>query len=130
MLVFTIHHFVVRFTVYWRHVDHCSINILLGRICGYLLRSCIFRSVYEFYFPLKTAMCVTGFVSPQNLEGNICWFLAFKMTEMSCVCVAQSVFNSLWPHGLSPVRLLWPWNSPGKNTGVGCHFLLPGIFPT
>ena len=26
--------------------------------------------------------------------------------------------------------LLHPWNSPGKNTGVGCHFLLQGIFPT
>ena len=28
------------------------------------------------------------------------------------------------------VRLLCPWDSPGKNTGVGCHFLLQGIFPT
>ena len=27
-------------------------------------------------------------------------------------------------------RLLCPWNSSGKNTGVGCHFLLQGIFPT
>ena len=27
-----------------------------------------------------------------------------------------------------PARLLCPWNSPGKNTGVGCHFLLQGIF--
>ena len=27
-------------------------------------------------------------------------------------------------------RLLCPWNSPGKNTGVGSHFLLQGIFPT
>ena len=26
--------------------------------------------------------------------------------------------------------LLYPWNSPGKNIGVGCHFLLQGIFPT
>ena len=26
-------------------------------------------------------------------------------------------------------RLLCPWDSPGKNTGVGCHFLLQGIFP-
>ena len=32
------------------------------------------------------------------------------------------------PHGLLPTRLLPPWNSPGKNTGVGCHFLLQGIF--
>ena len=30
---------------------------------------------------------------------------------------------------LQPARLLCPWDSPGKNTGVGCHFLLQGIFP-
>ena len=40
------------------------------------------------------------------------------------------VSNSLWPHGLQPARLLCPWDSPGKNTGVGCHALLHGIFPT
>ena len=38
--------------------------------------------------------------------------------------------NSLWSHGLQPARLLCLWNSPGKNTGVGCHFLLQQIFPT
>ena len=32
--------------------------------------------------------------------------------------------SSLPPHGLQPTRLLCPWNSPGKNIGVGCHFLL------
>jgi len=32
--------------------------------------------------------------------------------------------NSVRPHGLQPTRLLCPWDSPGKNTGVGCHFLL------
>ena len=32
--------------------------------------------------------------------------------------------NSLWPHRWQPNRLLHPWDSPGKNTGVGCHFLL------
>ena len=36
----------------------------------------------------------------------------------------------LWPHGLQPTRLLCPWNSLGKNTGVGGHFLLQRIFPT
>ena len=36
---------------------------------------------------------------------------------------------SLWPHGLQPTRLLYPWNCPGKNARVGCHFLLQGIFP-
>ena len=33
-------------------------------------------------------------------------------------------------HGLEPARLLCPWNLPGKNAGVGCHFLLQGIFLT
>ena len=33
-------------------------------------------------------------------------------------------------HGLQPARLLCPWDSPDRNTGVGCHFLLQGIFPT
>ena len=32
--------------------------------------------------------------------------------------------DSVRPHGLQPTRLLCPWDSPGKNTGVGCHFLL------
>ena len=27
------------------------------------------------------------------------------------------------------MRLLGPWNFPGKSTGVDCHFLLQGIFP-
>ena len=31
---------------------------------------------------------------------------------------------------MQPTRLLHPWNSPGKNTVVGCHSLLQGIFPT
>ena len=37
---------------------------------------------------------------------------------------------TLRPHGLWPASLLCPWDSPDKNTGVGCHFLLQGIFPT
>ena len=37
---------------------------------------------------------------------------------------------TLQTHGLKHSRLLCPWNFPGKNTGVCCHFLLQGIFPT
>ena len=32
--------------------------------------------------------------------------------------------DSLQPHRRQPTRMLHPWDSPGKNTGVGCHFLL------
>ena len=36
------------------------------------------------------------------------------------------VSDSLRPYGLHFARLLCPWDSPGKNTGAGCHFLLKG----
>ena len=41
-----------------------------------------------------------------------------------CCWVASVVSNSVWPHRRQPTRLLCPWDSPGKNTGVGCRFLL------
>ena len=41
-----------------------------------------------------------------------------------CCCVASVVSDSVRPHRRQPTRLLCPWDSPGKNTGVGCHFLL------
>ena len=46
--------------------------------------------------------------------------------SVSCSVVS----DSLQPCGLYPIRLLCPRNFPGKNTGVGCHFLLQGIFLT
>ena len=40
------------------------------------------------------------------------------------------VSDSLDPIDYSLARLLYPWDSPGKNFGVGCHFFLLGIFLT
>ena len=56
--------------------------------------------------------------------------------KLSDVFVQQSdsessvVSDSLRPHGLQPARLFCSCDSPGKNTRVGCHFLLHRIFPT
>ena len=48
-----------------------------------------------------------------------------------CVCeVTLVVSDSLQPCGPQPARLFCPWDSPGKNTGVGCRALLQGIFLT
>ena len=38
--------------------------------------------------------------------------------------------HQLYIYLLLCTSLLCPWNSPGRNIGVGCHFLLQGIFPT
>ena len=41
-----------------------------------------------------------------------------------CCYVASVVSDSVRPHRWQPTRLPRPWDSPGKNTGVGCQFLL------
>ena len=41
-----------------------------------------------------------------------------------CCCVPSVVSDSVRPHRQQPKSLPRPWDSPGKNTGVGCHFLL------
>ena len=49
-------------------------------------------------------------------------------TFEKCDSVSHSVMSdSLQPHGLQPTRILCPWDSLGKDTGVGCHALLQGI---
>ena len=47
-----------------------------------------------------------------------------------CVLSHPVMYDPLQPHGLQPARLLCPWDSPGKNTGVGIHSFLLEIFPT
>ena len=46
-----------------------------------------------------------------------------------CMCCHSVMSNSVWPHGLLSTRLLYPWDSPGKNTGVGFHFFLQWDLP-
>ena len=53
-----------------------------------------------------------------------------KTEPQGCVCVCSVMSDSLGPHGLQVTRLFCPWDFPGKNTRVGCHFLLQRIFPT
>ena len=62
---------------------------------------------------------------PGILQARI---LEWVATSFSNACMhAKSlsvVTNSVQPHGQQPTRFLCPQDSPGKNTGVGCHFLL------
>ena len=54
-------------------------------------------------------------------------FFVFFLLLLSCMLLPLSHFsvsNSVRPHRRQPRRCLCPWDSPGKNTGVGCHFLL------
>ena len=48
----------------------------------------------------------------------------FCCCSCCCYCQASVVSDSVQPHRQQPTRLPRPWDSPGKNTGVGWHFLL------
>ena len=63
--------------------------------------------------------------SSHNMDGQVCVCVCVCVCGI-CELVAQSC-PTLRPHGLQLARLLCPWDSPGKNTGVGCHALLQGF---
>ena len=65
--------------------------------------------------------------SPNQLSDHLNPVITiFSSNSVSCSVMS----NFLQPHGLWPTRLLCPWDSPDNSTGVDCHFLLQGIFPT
>ena len=64
-------------------------------------------------------------------KASILWCPAFFILQIShhkccccCCCVSSVMSDSMQPHRWQPTRLHHPWDSPDKNTGVGCHFLL------
>ena len=79
----------------------------------------------------KRPILINSFLTCHCLSLN--FFCAGTEEPMLCVCaysVSSVVSDSLQPHGLQPASFLCLRDYPGKNTGVGCHFLLQGIFPT
>ena len=71
----------------------------------------------------------TSFKSPALAAGFFTTVPPRKTSLTHCCCfcccwVVSVVSDSVRPHRWQPTRLPCPWDSPGKNTGVGCHFLL------
>ena len=64
--------------------------------------------------------------------GALIWRKTTHFTHYAAFCESEAAWSrsTLRPRGLQPTRLLHPWDSPGESTGVGCHFLLQGIFLT
>ena len=63
-----------------------------------------------------------GFSRQEHWSGLPCPSPMLESEKWKWSCSVMS--HSSWPHGLQPTRLLHPWDSPGKSTGVGCHRLL------
>ena len=73
--------------------------------------------------PMEDSLEAVNFCDFTNTARAL--FLCRFQKETCCCCQVTSVVSdSVRPHRWQPTRLPCPWDSPGKNTGVGCHFLL------
>ena len=81
----------------------------------------------------RTPVSVENFILPSKYAKNVClsllwvhWDVYKLVHNKSCCCcyVTSVVSDPVRPYRRQPTRLPSPWDSPGKNTGVGCHFLL------
>ena len=97
-------------------------------VCNnYFITLCIKQAILNTFFHMD------GWKMGRNISENFCLFVS----EHAFVYFCCSVLSRVWlcdPMDCRPLGYslcdLCPWDSPGKNTGVGCHFLLQGIFPT
>ena len=126
---------------------------LMGQVMGIAFQFCKMKRCKDMFHNnmIRNSMVVQKLGLHAFLSGAWVWFstrkLSFKLHSTAktmttttkqhcdcmcvcvcvcvCVCISCSVmYESLLSHGLLPIRLLCPWGSPGKNTGVGCHFFL------
>ena len=127
---------------------------LRGRVTQPLLFACQPRSpgrkmdeALRLGHGVQSPSAVRGFAAPRGSPswvgrppGYCCWesggraytrprsISSASVRRVLCACSVVS--DSVRPRALELARLLCPQDSPGKSTGVGCHFLLQGIFPT
>ena len=93
-------------------------NIIEGLLCVLMVNMC--KKFWRVYIQFNHR--VGKFAHPQFYNASF---------FPKCLLFSpQVMFNSLWPHGLWPTKLFYPWYFPGKITGVGFHFLHQGIFLT
>ena len=99
-----------------------TLCFLYLNICFFLHDWDIFSDTfirYIFYpFPLYSSETLI-------MQMLVVW--CYSRCGCCCCWIASVVSDSVWPHRRQPTRLPRPWDSPGKNTGVGCHFLLQCI---
>ena len=110
-------------------VTYCSPGYLPDRGIIYIYTAKSLQLSLTLWDPIDSSppgSTIPGILQTRTLE---CHFLLQCMKVKSESEVAQSS-DSERRHGLQPTRLLRPWDSPDKSTGVGCYFLLQGILPT
>ena len=95
----------------------------------YFISSCLYLCVDAHLLTIDVCSCFMNW-SLITWKGILKCPVLKPSFHNACLCVStfshSVVSDSLWPHRLQSTRHLCPWDFPGKNTGVGCHFLPKG----
>ena len=94
--------------------------------CFHSLLSGIRNWALGFLLPISSVFIFRGKVTKYRPEGTNIYQVQPLATHLCQTLLLLSHFSRVWlcAQRLQPTRLPRPWDSPGKNTGVGCHFLL------
>ena len=114
----------------WIAVSAGGDELTLGECAGWGRRAgagfpCVAGRLGPTYIPSGP-----GLPSQRHQVGSLPGLLPSRMRPLLLLFSCSVLSDCLQPCGLEPTRLLCPWNSPGENTGLDCHFLLQGIFLT
>ena len=106
----------------------CPVSLSLGN--KFLSSPCYRRSEHCHSLVEVNLTCFMTTLNQLVTDGLFCvilWVLCYFIYVSAAARCAWS-YPTLWD-SMYPARLLRPWNLPGKNTGVDCHFLLQWVFP-
>ena len=94
----------------------------------------LWRPSYNHFFVVvvpELYFYISQFLSfPYSLKFLASHHGSYKVQRQQLLFSPWVTPDCMWPHGLYPITCLCPGDFPGKNTGVGCHFLLQTIFQT
>ena len=99
-----------------RYIKRCSISLAIREM--------------QIKTTIKYTLYLLGSLVSKIQEIKKCWQGVEKSTLLVLGGKSLQLCPTLWPYELQPTRPLLLWDSPGKNTGVGCCALLQGIFLT
>ena len=130
-----------RFCLKVTSCEYLSLSFWLTSVSVVISRSSVLLPMALFHSSLwlsgtPSCMCTASSLFIHQLMAvwavsvhGLLWNLLLWTWTCSCVCVPSRsvVSGSLRPYRLQPARLLCPWDSPGKNPGVGCLALLQGL---
>ena len=124
--------FVFLFCLLFRRGVLHRVLLVVGN-AGSCIQVVFFVWVLTIWYSLRLVLWLSRVLESVLLLQKLwAWFLVRNKDSTSgllwdccCCCQVTSVVSdTVWPHRRQPTRFPHPWDSPGKSTGVGCHFLL------